>query len=318
MKAKSILLLAVCVLANPAAVFVVQSPVMAQSTNVEPQSLVHGSSREEYEARKAAAQGGTKHTPLTLPDWTGIWMRQTSIMASFDTDAGPHPRLGTLGFIAYGASSAKLTPKYQADYDKKVEDILNGLEWDRVSDCLPAGMPRWLADPFRREFIPTPDQTWMLYEQMQEIRRIYTDERGHIPGDQAIPLWEGDSIGFWDTDTLVIHTTHMKAGEYMRGQPNYSFKVSTVERWRKIDDSTMEANVTVYDPESLLEPYPATFTYRKVPPQLGMRIHYMSCVEGNNVVRLPDGTTDFLLPGDPGYRDPLTFGIPEVALDSMP
>lgn len=318
MNSKSSLILAIIILANLAPLRGFQSPANAQSATPETQEVVYDSSWDEYEARKEMAQGGVKHSFETLPDWTGIWMRATPIMASFDIDAGVHTRLGTLGFITYGASSAKLTPKYQADYEKKIDDILNGLEWDRASDCLPVGMPRWLADPFRREFIPTPDQTWMLYEQMQEIRRIYTDGRGHIPDDQAIPQWEGDSLGFWDDDTLIIHTNQLKAGEYMRGQPNYSFQVSTVERWRKLDDSTMETKVTVYDPESLLEPYSATFIYKKLPAEMGVRIHYMSCVEGNNVVRLPDGSTGFVLPGEPGYRDPVTFGIPDVAIDSMP
>ena len=324
MKTKSTLILTIFVSVNLTSMSGVHSPAAArtpetaQTALAQPQEAVYGSSREEYEARKAKAQGGTKHIFETLPDWTGIWVRYTRLMASFDTDSGPHPVLGIHGYIPYGASSAKLTPRYQADYEKKLERILNDKEWDRLSDCLPAGMPRWLADPYRREFIPTPDQTWMLYEQMQEIRRIYTDNRGHIPDEQAVPLWEGDSIGFWDADTLIVHTKHMKAGEYMRGQPNYSFKVTTVERWRKIGDATLEAKVTVYDPESLLEPYPATFTYKKMPPDPSNRVHYMSCVEGNNVVRQPDGTSSFLLPGDPGYRDPLTIGIPEVALDSMP
>lgn len=275
----------------------------------------YSSSWEEYSALKAKANGGAKHTAATLPDWRGIWRRRTppNMGFSFDTDAGPNTTIGP----PYGLSSAKLTPKYQADYDIKMKRLEQGFEVDRLTYCLPAGMPRWLADPMLREFIPTPEQTWLLYEQLQEIRRVYTDGRDHIPDSVAIPLWQGDSIGFWDRDTLIVHTKHMKAGDYMRGQPNYSFKVTTVERWRKVDPNTIEVKATVYDPESLAEPYKATFRYVKVAdPQV--RVNYNSCEEGNNAIVTPDGATTFVLPGEPGYRDPATFGIPAIALDTLP
>jgi hypothetical protein len=235
------------------------------------------------------------------------------MMFSFNTDHGVHPDLGA----PYGANSAMLKPKYKAAYDEKVKNITKGIEWDRLSYCLPVGMPRWLASPFPREFIITPEQSWLIHEQLQEIRRIYTDGRGHVPDDVAIPLWQGDSIGFWDGDALVIHTKHMKAGEYARGQPAYSFKTTSVEVMRRLDANTIETKITVYDTDSLERPYQATFRFSKMTDP-DLRINYNSCEEGNNAVQTPEGGTTFILPGESGYRDPTTFGIPDVALDSLP
>jgi hypothetical protein len=265
-----------------------------------------------YQAMKAKAGGGTRHTQATLPDWSGVWRRgPAKAPYFFDGESERDPALPS-----HTRSAAALTPKYKAAYEAKVAKVAKGIEWDRTSYCLPIGMPRWFAGGELREWVVTPTQAWLLYEQNQEVRRVYTDGRGHIPEDLAIPLWEGDSIGFWDRDTLVVHTTHMKAGEYNRGQPDYSFKVSTVERIRKVADNAIEIQVTVYDPESLLKPYPATFRYLKMPPDV--RADYTSCNEANNVAMTPDGGTTFILPGEPGYRDPSTIGIPEVALDSLP
>jgi hypothetical protein len=268
------------------------------------------SSWEEYQAHRARAHGGEKHTVLDLPDWTGIWQRDSNgLLASFDDSAGVNPMLGRV----YGRSTASLTPKYRAAYETKVADIRVGKEWDRLSNCLPAGFPRMLAEPFLREFIVTPAETWMSHEQINETRRVYTDGRGHVPDDEAVPLWLGDSIGFWDGDTLVVHTNHLKAGEYQRGQPDFSFQISTVERIRKVDAQTIEDRISVYDPVSLMRPWQVVFHYKKV-EQPGLRINYDACEENNNVYLAPDGTTRYILPGDPKYRDPTTFGIPAVAV----
>ena len=77
-------------------------------------------------------------------------------------------------------------------------------------------MPRWIVEPFLKEFVVTPGQTWLINEMQNEIRRVYTDGRDHPSEADAYPLWEGDSIGFWDGDKLVIHTSQMRAGQYQR------------------------------------------------------------------------------------------------------
>ncbi|HTK35833.1 MAG TPA: hypothetical protein VL358_11190 [Caulobacteraceae bacterium] len=248
-----------------------------------------------YEALKAAAHGGTKKTFANLPDWTGVWTRAGGGL-KFDPKQP-----------AANITTAKLTPKYQASYEKKVAEVKAGVEWDRLSYCLPPGMPRWLTEPFLREFVVRPEQVWLIEEQVNEIRRIYTDGRGHTPTDEAYPLWEGDSIGFWDGDTLVISTTQLKDGQYQRAQPDYSDKIELVEKWRKINPTTIEDDVTIYDPEGLTEPWHVVQAYTKVTNPPDLRVRYWSCEENNNVVN-QGGTTQFVLPGDPGYKDPSVFG----------
>jgi hypothetical protein len=267
----------------------------------------------EYIALKEKANGGTKHTYETLPNWKGVWRSSNRVRHSFDfsvvKDRADLPQ--------YKIISAELTPKYVADYEKHIEEIKTGLGWDRLSDCLPAGFPRWLTEPFSREFVPTPDQTWLSHEQVNETRRVYTDGRGHGAEDFAIPLWLGDSIGFWNEDTLVIHTTNLKAGRYQRGQPAYSFQTSTVEQWRMIDQTTMLVKITIYDPPALVKPWHAEFTYA-VNHDPEIRVNYNSCEENNMVIRMPSGEATILLPGDTDYNDPTTFGIPEVTWDTIP
>jgi hypothetical protein len=174
--------------------------------------------------------------------------------------------------------------------------VKNGLEWDPISTCAPPGHPRWLTEPFLREFIVTPEQTWLVNEMVNDIRRIYTDGRDHVPAADRYPLYNGDSIGFWDGDHLVIHTNQLRAGIYQRAHPEYTDQVETVEVWYKVDPKTLRANVWVYDPPALAEPWVTRQSYLKLDdPDKGLRIRYWNCGENqnNSVFQTQDGSTQF-------------------------
>jgi hypothetical protein len=144
--------------------------------------------------------------------------------------------------------------------------------------------------------VVTPQQTYFMNEMQNEIRRIYTDGRGHPSPDDAYPLWEGDSIGFWDGDKLVIHTSQMRAGQYQRLQPAYTERVETVEVWRKTDPSTMTVDVWSYDPPALVEPWYTKQVYKKLSnADNSLRIRYWDCGENQNntVTKTAEGSSDF-------------------------
>ena len=194
------------------------------------------------------------------------------------------------------APTAKLTPEYQAKMVKRIEDVKKGIEWDPISTCAPPGHPRWLTEPFLREFIVTPNQTWLINEMVNDIRRIYTDGRDHVPTEDRYPIPNGDSIGFWDGPKLVIHTNQLQSGIYQRQHPDYTDQVETVEIWRKADDKTLTADVWVYDPPALAEPWYVKQSYVKLSdPDKSLRIRYWNCGENQNnaVVQTKEGSTQF-------------------------
>jgi hypothetical protein len=244
----------------------------------------HKSAFELYEVLRQEANGGRRLTPGALPDWTGVYTRARGGI-TFDPD---QPR--------DGLPTAKLTPEYSARLLKRVEDAKRGIEFDPISTCAPPGHPRWLTEPFLREFIVTPDQTWLINEMVNDIRRIYTDGREHVPAADRYPLYNGDSIGFWDGDRLVIHTNQLKAGIYQRMNPDYTEQVETVEIWRKEDDKTIGVDVWVYDPPALVEPWYTKQSYARLSdPDKMMRIRYWNCGENqnNSVYQTTDGSTQF-------------------------
>jgi len=245
----------------------------------------HKTAWDLYQALKAEAKGGQRLTPATMPDWSGVYSRPADKGFTFDPDTPA----GVL-------TTAKLTPEYQAKLEKRVADVKRGIEWDPISTCAPPGHPRWLTEPFLREFVPAPNQTWLINEMVNDIRRVYTDGRDHVPSEDRYPLYNGDSIGFWDGPSLVVHTNQLQGGIYQRQNPDYTDQVETVEIWRKADDTTLIADVWVYDPPALAAPWYVQQRYAKLSdPDKALRIRYWNCAENQNnaVSQTKDGTTQF-------------------------
>jgi hypothetical protein len=244
----------------------------------------HRTAWDLYKDFQGQANGGQRLKGEQLPDWSGTYTRDPPGLY-FDIDQGRNP-----------APPAKLTPEYDKRFHDKLDRVKNKIEFDPLSNCAPPVHPRWLTEPFLREFVPTPGTTYLINEMVNDIRRIYTDGRAHVPEADRYPLYDGDSIGFWDGKRLVIHTNQLRDGQYQRSQPDYSDQVETVEIWEKIDDKHMVAHVWVYDPPSLVEPWYVKQMYTKLDdPQRELRIRYWDCRENqnNDVIQTDTGSSQF-------------------------
>jgi hypothetical protein len=244
-----------------------------------------------FEALRRAANGGRALTWQQMGepayDWTGVYTR-TKGGLHFDPDLP----------ATSGPTSAKLTPEGEKAVKAKADQLTRtGGEYDPISDCRPPGTPRWFTEPFLHEFIVTPAQTWLINEMVNDVRRVYTDGRPHTPEADAYPSWNGDTIGFWDGDVLVTHTKYLMPGQYQRGvQPNYSDHLSVVERWHKVDPRTLQADVWVFDPVNLAEPWYTRQGWTKLTDDDRMlRLRYWDCRENPNnaIITTDSGTSQF-------------------------
>jgi hypothetical protein len=244
-----------------------------------------------YDAFKQAAGGGKPlmWAQLGEPayDWSGVYTRSKGGL-HFDPDLAPESGPVTARLTAAGAAALKA----KADLIART-----GGEYDPISDCRPPGVPRWFTEPFLHEFIVTPGQTWLINEMVNDVRRVYTDGRAHTTEDDAYPSWNGDTIGFWDGDVLVAHTRYLMKGQYQRGvQPNYSEQSSVVERWRKVDPKTLQADVWVFDPVNLTEPWYTRQGWTQLSnDDKVLRLRYWDCRENTNnqIITTEQGTSQF-------------------------
>ena len=243
-----------------------------------------------YEFLQRQADGGDRLTwqQLSQPDydWSGIFTR-TGGGLSFDPD------------IRASETTAQLTPAGAAARQRKIDRMLEtGGEYDPISDCRPPGFPRWATEPFLHEFIVTPDQTWLINEMVNDVRRVYTDGSEHTLPEDAYASANGDTIGFWHDDMLITHTMYLLEGQYQRGtQPDYSDQVEVVERWNKVDATTLEADYWVFDPVNLAEPWYTRQSWTELDNDDNyLRIRYWDCRENqnNDILEKDDGTSQFL------------------------
>jgi hypothetical protein len=135
--------------------------------------------------------------------------------------------------------------------------------YDPMSSCkVPHGMPRIIGGgPGPTEFLVTPGQTIIIWDYMNEMRRIYTDGRPHPPAAEFPPSHMGHSIGHWEGDTLVVDTRYIKAGIYDRSGAPHSDQVHLVERIRRLDEKTMEFDETIDDPVMFTGPWKVRRVY---------------------------------------------------------
>jgi hypothetical protein len=260
---------------------------------------------ELFQKLRDSAAGGKSPTWAQMAepafDWSGVYTR-TGGGLEFDADlAGKPPKPDYYLSVAKGApgtTTAQLTPAGRAVYQRKADQLgRTGGEYDPISDCRPPGVPRWATEPFLHEFVVTPNQTWLINEMVNDVRRVYTDGRDHTPEEDAYPSWNGDTIGFWDGDTLVMHTRYLNKGQYQRGlQPDYSEQTTVVERWHKVDAKTLQSDMWVFDPVNLTKPWYTRQSWTQLTnDDKSLRLRYWDCRENANnaIEKQSDGTSEF-------------------------
>ena len=247
--------------------------------------LQYDSAWDFYQSLESVAEDRTL-LPDEVPDWTGIYNRVGRGVA-LDLDSGRYD------------STASLKGEYADMYAEQVAEANAGRIWDPHSGCGQArGYPGFLKNGRPHEFAVTPHQTWHLGQARNEVRRIYTDGRPHIPEEWAYETVHGDSVGFWNGDTLITHTNGTTGGWIGRVLPYFSTALESIEIWRKVDSETIQADIWLYDSEALEEPWFSRQVYKLMPQEEGdpLRLAYWwNCQEPNNLVtETEDGGTTFL------------------------
>jgi hypothetical protein len=275
---------------------------------------------EHYKFLLDQAGGGTQHTMATVPQWNGLWTSGRNSMVALFLEGNAGMGLGPGGTVRAGV----MTPPYEAQFRaRRAEVEANGEQlFDRLANCEYPGVPRWLWEPYVKEFINLPHQSWMMNDFMNETRRVYIGaEHVNIEGKHSAT---GDSIGFWNGDELVIWTKWVNPADYVRGMPLTSNQFEMVERWKEVSTEgggrQLVTQVTFYDPLALLAPQSAVYTHNAAADleEIGIRIRNWECSTSSNTYKDADGRTQFHLPGDPEYKDPRgTTEFPDLPGQSL-
>jgi hypothetical protein len=132
-----------------------------------------------------------------------------------------------------------------------------------------------------------PGQVVILYDYNHTSRVIDLSRREHLGKD--IRLFMGDSIGHWEGNTLVVDTTNFNGrAAYSREIPYLSDALHTVERFTVVDESTVDYEVTIDDPQLFTGPWKVAGAFSKVSG--GVESLEFACAEGSQTLQNIFGT----------------------------
>jgi hypothetical protein len=122
------------------------------------------------------------------------------------------------------------------------------------------------------QIIQTRDHVVLYRELATSPRIIPLDGRPHPP--QTVRLWNGDSRGTWEGNTLVVETTNFNGRTAFQGS---SEKMRVIERFTRISADRIDYRFTVEDPATWTRPWSAELPMMKTE---GPLFEY-ACHEGN-------------------------------------
>jgi hypothetical protein len=137
---------------------------------------------------------------------------------------------------------------------------------DPTAHCFVAGVPRSTYVPSPLQILQPPGYVVILHERMS-WRSIPLDGRPHLPDEMR--LWQGDSVGRWDGDTLVVETTNLNGKTWLNEVGEIvSHAQRVIERFRPINGDRIDYQATVSDPLVYTRPWTIAFPLNRQKDEL--------------------------------------------------
>lgn len=127
------------------------------------------------------------------------------------------------------------------------------------------------------QIVQSPDHVVLVVEMVHDARIVKIDQQHR---DLPYNKWLGDSVGYYEDDTLVVVTKNFNHWEIANGF-GISPSVNTIvtERFRRVADDQILYSFTIDDPDLYTQPWTGEMPMR---PSDGM--YEYSCHEGNHAL----------------------------------
>jgi hypothetical protein len=266
---------------------------------------------------ETAANWTPPRTPDGQPDIQGIWTNYTNTpFEVFDESDNPGLYSGDPDGTGRGTGPGYLNDSFERKLSKErslvvdppsgrvpimpwaeekrnyrlahiQDDWVNFTPWER---CITRGVPGAIFPGgygSGYQILQGPGYVAILYEMIHEARLIPLDGRPH-PGP-GIRLWNGDSRGRWEGNTLVVDITNYNdkgnvatnaATQRVRSIPQ-SEGLHVVERFTRVDENTINYEVTIEDPKVFTAPWKVAMPLNREPEY---KLFEYACHEGNHAV----------------------------------
>jgi hypothetical protein len=172
--------------------------------------------------------------PAAPFDVTGTWMHR-----------------GTWQFLR-GAED-RLLPRARELFERSRELSAEGVPLNDFSgQCWPIGQPLVMTRVWPVHMIHLPTSILMVSNFDNRVRWIYLDGREHTDSDLFAPAYQGEAIGRWEDDALVVVTRNFGAkNHFLNDSIPLSEEFQMVERITLSDDGEqLQIEYTLTDPQN--------------------------------------------------------------------
>ena len=199
----------------------------------------------------------TSRVPRTAdghPDLSGVWWR--------GADVGGRTASGGSVTAPAGGRGATPPPTFPSLYKPEAMAKAKTLsdKDDPALGCASTAFGTLNVSMFDvgavAQIVQTPKFVVVLTETYNGFQIIPTDGRPHR--DTVPPSNRGEAVGHWEGDTLVVDKTNFNDVSWIYAEGRVSFHsdaLHIVERYRRVDDKTLEIEATLEDPNVLTKPW---------------------------------------------------------------
>jgi len=193
--------------------------------------------------------------------------------------------LGFPGSWRFGPPYPKLTPEAQKHFDASRKAQAEGKVYrDDIGQCWPAGVPLIMTRVWSISMVQLPTVVYMISGFMNSLRVINMDGRPHTDPDLLVRTFNGDSIGHWEDDALVVDTTgFIDHHHWIDSGIPASDALHIVERIRLVgpNGTKMQIEYTLTDPKSWEGEWKVTKQWNRVDAR-DMEIAEVECLPDLN------------------------------------
>ncbi len=212
------------------------------------------------------------HNAWDQPDLSGFW--QVMNTAAYDVEphtasTGVPAGLGVITSPADGAIpyTAEGRAQQQANFAARFTD-------DPLRHCYKPGVPRVTYLHFPFQIVQSEGQVTFLYEYVHNTRTVYLERDTHLDG---IEFWNGDSIGHYEGNTLVVEATGFIGDTWLDQAGNHhSPQLKVTERYTPLSPGHLRYEATLEDPATYTQPWTMSMIlYRHI--EDGFRVLEYEC-----------------------------------------
>ncbi len=234
-------------------------------------------------ALSAAAQASyiAPRTPDGRADLGGVWTNsEHTIKAVFDPPEDQLPFIDRATAMAWREKYGNyMSGAPQPDFTQGVDTLPNR---DRCLMAANAAAPPMTSQGYNDAYqiVQTPSVIVISVEMMDETRIIpifaSAAEAMRSHGPAVLQRWTGDSVGWWEGDTLVVETVHVNVRQAQQSPFPTSKDAKVIERFTRTADDGLAYHVEVTDPAIYTRPWTVDYTFKPT-----RRLWEYACHEGN-------------------------------------